>query len=164
MITLNELNGSGQTKPVRTRQTYDRSTVADRVRLLVEIMSHQGSWSKAEFARRCQLSASQLSHYLAGTHDPDINSLAKIAGGLGVSMEWLVFGAGPMWAQDLPQEGYGASEATLALSALLEDLAMELRRTVARKLPSDEEKTTLDEEEGLGQVVRGHLRRLVQTA
>lgn len=144
-------------RPKRDRKDYDRSLVADRVRLLVEILNHQAGWTKAEFARRCSLSPSQLSHYLAGTHDPEIDSLAKMAGALGVSMEWLIFGAGPMWAADLDTDGYGPAEATLAIASLLDDVSNELRRTVARKAPDDERKAPAS---NLGPMLQNRLRRL----
>lgn len=123
--------------PERSRRNFDPADVLGRIRLLVDIKKHQEGWTQAEFARKVGIGAARLSHYLAGTYTPQIEAIARIADRLGVSTEWLIFGSGPMYKQDLAREGIGLTEATIALSSVLADIAKGIRLAVSPKATED---------------------------
>lgn len=114
----------------RPRNRYNRESVLDRIRLLFDLMRAQHGWTQVVFAAKAGVSQPKLSHYLSGRYSPDLESLATIAQNLKVSMEWLVFGSGPMWAEDLQNRGIGVNEAVLAMSTVMTDVANQLRRSV----------------------------------
>lgn len=121
----------------RPRKRYDRMAVLDRIQLLMDIMRVQANWDQTEFAAKAGLTPPKLSHYLSRRHRPDIDSLASIAERIGISMEWLVFGAGPIWARDLDLRGIGPNEATMAMASVLRDLADAMAQSVVAKPGAD---------------------------
>lgn len=122
--------------PVRKRKPYNREEVRGRLKQLVELMKRQAGWTQADFARRVGLSESRLTHYLVGSYYPQMDAVAGVAQGIGVSLEWLAFGSGPIWYKDLQVGGVGTREASLALSAVLREMGDALEEAV---FPSDGE-------------------------
>lgn len=59
-------------------------------------------------AKRCGLPARLVLTYLRGDSSPGIKNLALLASALGVSVEWLVLGAGPM-RPEWPRQGEPAA-------------------------------------------------------
>lgn len=57
---------------------------------------------KAQFARAIPIGDTTLTNYLAGQTAPGFDELEKICEITGASIQWLMFGAGPQYAVDIP--------------------------------------------------------------
>jgi transcriptional regulator with XRE-family HTH domain len=142
----------------RSRKVYNREAILERIRLLVNILKVQAGWNQVDFSNKTGLSMPKLSHYMSGRYSPDLDSLAMVAEKLGVSMEWLVFGSGPMWAKDLAFRGIGLNEAVLAMASTMTDIADSLRRSVIAKEGED----PLGIDMGIEDILAGRLDDVVQ--
>jgi transcriptional regulator with XRE-family HTH domain len=145
--------------PLRPRKKYDRMAVLERIRLLVDLMRVQANWNQVDFARKSGLTTPKLSHYLSGRYRPDLDSLASIAEKLGVSVEWLVFGSGPIWSRDIENRGIGQNEAVLAFSSVLNDIADSLRRSV---IPKEDEEDPLGIDIAIENILADRLDNVIQ--
>jgi transcriptional regulator with XRE-family HTH domain len=66
-----------------------KNRVGERLRAVLADLEAQGV-NQAEVARKCGLSPSRLNNYLAGTRTPDLDTLMRIAGKLGVTTDYLL--------------------------------------------------------------------------
>ena len=139
-----------RTAPVA--REYDPPAVAQRLREVVELMKVQAEWTQTDFAKKVGIGASRISHYLSGTYYPTLETIARVAGRLGISLEWLVFGVGPMWFKDLGIEKSNEADVrsrVLELASVLTGIADELRKTVVKRKDEEEASKTASEFEAL---------------
>lgn len=71
-------------------ERFDKDRFVERLRSAVELRG--GSITAA--ALRCGMPAPSLECYLSGQNLPGAKALAGISTGLGVSIDWLLFGSG----------------------------------------------------------------------
>lgn len=64
------------------------------------IKAARGSLSQAEFGKRIGISQTSIGNYESGIRFPDSKTIVAICKTFGVSSEWLLMGAGPMYKKD----------------------------------------------------------------
>lgn len=113
----------------RKRGPFVKEDVARRLAILVDTFVAQG-WSKREFADAVGWDSAKLSNYLGGRYLPELDSMVPVAERLGFSFEWIVFGSGPVFAEDLNTGGLGPRECALLVSRLLHEASTEITDAV----------------------------------
>jgi transcriptional regulator with XRE-family HTH domain len=81
--------------------------LGERIAVLVRL--HGG---RAAAARAAGISADQISRYVQGRSSPGFETLARLAQGHGVSLDWLWSGEGAMLLADRAGQAAGTAEAT----------------------------------------------------
>jgi transcriptional regulator with XRE-family HTH domain len=150
----------GMRRAQNKERVYSGEETRKRLRELIDYMRDKHGWRQADFARKVGISTSRLSHYLAGTYYPQIDALTNIASKLGISLEWLIYGKGPVWIADLENPNTaGTNETILAIASLLTDIADNMRQLVLQKNERPEPADTgLAIENALAALVRERLR------
>lgn len=139
----------------RPRGRYEPGDINDRVLALFEIYRRHRGWSQREFADAAGLTASQISHYRSRTHHPQVDVVARVAERLGVSLEWLVFGAGPIWRDDLEHDGIGRRECAMLIARVLRILARRVQAVAIGSADDEEISRIVDEAFERGPAGRG---------
>lgn len=112
---------------------FQKSAIVERIRTVVEIMRLYAGWRQSDFAEQTGISASRLSHYLAGHYHPRVDTLAQISDRLGVSLDWLVFGVGPIWRETTPTAEDGSTDAVVAAATMLTDMGKKMLEALVAK-------------------------------
>lgn len=85
----------------------------------------RGHLSRREFARLIDVVESTLRNYENGLSLPNSSTISKICAIMGVSMEWLVNGTGPMRAGETPPPPAGEDDKDARIRELEAELARE---------------------------------------
>lgn len=115
----------------QSASTYDASKVDGFQARMQELIRQVGS--VAEVSRKCGIPESTIKKWADGISDPSRRRSLALARGTGVSLLWLLGGAGPMWAKDLTQLEQDTLTIVLGKPGSYEVIAAERRRDAAIK-------------------------------
>lgn len=79
------------------------NTIGERLRIV------RGELSQAAFAKQFEMPQSTLSNYESGRNKPDFDLIDKVCCEFGISVEWLMFGRGPMLKEQVAPQTHNPS-------------------------------------------------------
>ncbi|EIU1687327.1 helix-turn-helix domain-containing protein [Pseudomonas aeruginosa] len=98
-------------------------------------------------AERCEIPYSSMQNWAGGHREPRPDALITIGSRLGISIDWLLSGEGPMRRGEAGQVGQGAAESPReqALLALWRELDEDAQREIQRAAEEKKRLNTLEQ-------------------
>ena len=98
-------------------------------------------------AERCEIPYSSMQNWAGGHREPRPDALITIGSRLGISIDWLLSGEGPMHRGEVGQIGQGAAESPReqALLALWRELDEDTQREIQRAAEEKKRLNTLEQ-------------------